>query len=227
MKLTTWTLYNAKKMHDIEGKNILSGNFPFLLVRPDPNKPGQHLGLGIDAKYFASIISDLVNRDMNEQALYDVFKDKLGIVETKDLDVLTVNDEPWSDKPINSTNIQILIDIYNILVKNKAITFETEAYSTIEKMKAMQTDEFIEFNIKAMPMQRIVNAINAGLPDFYTKLKELNQEMTPEQRAQKINIFSILQTNLILFFEEATKRMDQLIEEQNKKIAELEEKAKK
>ncbi|AVP49654.1 hypothetical protein [Williamsoniiplasma luminosum] len=226
MKLATWTLYNAKKMRSVDDKVILEGSFPFLLVRPDPNKPNQHLGLGIEAKYFASIVSDLINREMPNQMLYDVFKNKLGIVETKDLDVLSIKKQSWSDKPINVSNIQNLIDIFNILVKSESINFDSEEFSSIEKIKADQKDPFMEFNIKTMTMQRIVNAINVGLPDFYTKLKDLTQDMPNEVRMTKLNSFSILQTNLILFFEEATKRMDQLIQEQNKIIDELEKKDK-
>lgn len=222
MKLTTWTIYQGRNLRNIDNKTILSGPFPFLLIRPDLTHGNEILGLAIDNQFAASQVSDLLNRPLQPNQLIEIFRDKMGLINAKDIDGYQLKEKNLSTNPILEANIRALIETYNILIKSNPITFDIHDYDSDEKVKKNQ-NIFLEINFQNMPTHQLINAINSGMLDFYKRLNELrDQKLNDTERREKTLAMSGLQTNLILFFEQTLKRMDQIIIEQGKKIKTLE-----
>lgn len=221
MKLTTWTIYHGQKLKNISNQVVVDEEFPFLLLRPDLNQPNEFLGMAIVSEFVGSLISDLLNRELDSDQLIEIFKDKMGLVNTEDLKEYWSKDQNLSASPIYDTNIKTLMETYNILIKADPITFESDEYDTQEKIDKTK-DVFLEFDFENMPMHQLINAINSGMPEFYHRLNELrNNELDDQTRQEKIVEMAGLQTNLIFFFEQALKKMDKVIGEQQKEIEEL------
>lgn len=222
MELTTWTIYQGKDLKNIENKVITQGEFPFLLLRPDLNKGNEMLGLAIIDEYVASAVMDLINRPLGAKELTEIFKDKMGLINIQNIQNYSLKESNISLTPIQAQNIKTLMETYNILIKEKPITFDTKDYDTDEKVKNKQ-NIFLELNFQNMPTHQLINAINSGMTDFYKRLNDLREPtLTEHERQEKMLQMNGLETNLIFFFEQTLKRMDEIIAQQDKRIKELE-----
>lgn len=219
MKLSTWTIYQGKNLQDIEGKIFVAHEFPFVLIRPDTNNPGKVLGLAIVGDYVTTQVMDLLNREYSNDNIYEIFQDKIGLIDMANINEYIIKDENLSLKPIRSKNINALIDVYNIFLKKEAIEFESENYATLELLKE-QPEIFMELDLNTMPLPQLINALSAGLQDYNQRMNEIhnNSALSEEEKIQKTLQISTLQQNLILFFDATVKNLEGIIVKQNEEI---------
>ncbi|ATZ18503.1 hypothetical protein ESOMN_v1c01180 [Williamsoniiplasma somnilux] len=220
MKLQTWSIYKGKKLKNLEGQTLVEKEFPFVLLRPDLNKENRVLGIVINGEYANTSILDLQNRILSSDHIYDIFKDKLGLVDIADISEYHLGSENISQNSIRQENIQILVDVYNIFIKKEVITFESDDYSTIEKIR-QQPDLFSDVNLETMPLPQLLNTLGAGLQDYNDKMTLIKQETDEEAKVLKVLNVSNLQSNLIVFFDETLKRFDEIIKNQAKELENL------
>ncbi|WP_026389258.1 hypothetical protein [[Acholeplasma] multilocale] len=227
MKLKTWSFYKADDLHDVEGNILIKGEFILLILRPDILKPNRVLGFGIPAEFGTTKVIDLQNKELTHEDVNSIFGDKLGVIEIEGIEELIIKDTNLSNTPVREENIKKIIEVYNIFIKKQAIEFDTEDYSSLEKLQE-QGDKFTELDLQAMPLPQLLNTVTAGLQDYYGKAAELrNPELNNDQRIQKTLNMATLQSNLILFFEQTVQKMDELIAQQQKVIKELKDELEK
>lgn len=222
MKLATWTIYKGKNLKNIKNEIFVKEEFPFVLLRPDFNNPNEVLGIAITDQFVSSSIIDLLNRRISKQQINEIFKENMGLINVFDISDYFIKSENISLKSILFENIKSIIEVYNILVKDNSIKFNTNDFDTEEKIKKNQV-LFLDLNFKNMRTNQLIGTINVGMKDFYDRLNSFKEtSLNEEQRKEIIMNMSGLQTNLIFFFEEMLKRMDNIVVEQTQKIQDLE-----
>ncbi|WP_031542235.1 hypothetical protein [Mesoplasma photuris] len=221
MKLKTWHFYKATNLIDIEGKNTIEGEFILLNLRPDIQKPNRLLTFGISLEGAAQIMADLQNKELTHDAIFKMMGEKIGFVEIDSVSDAVISTNNFSEKPLRDDNIKKIIEMYNIFIKSESIEFDTEDYSTEEKLRSSE-DIFTKMDIKSMSIAQLLNTLTAGMNEYYGKTNELsNPSISADERIQKTLNLSTLQSNLILFFDQTVRKMDELIVKQEKELKEL------
>lgn len=221
MKLKNWSFYLASDLLDVEGNSLIKGEFILVCLRPDVLKPNRILGFGIEKELGTTKVVDLQNRILTDENVAEIFTNKIGVVEASTIKELIVKEENMSAIPVREENINTIIQTYNVFVKANIIEFDSNDFDTVDKLEAAN-EMFTELNLKSMSINQLLNTINSGMNDYYSKLNELrNPQISETDKVQKTLTLSTLQGNLILFFEETLRKMDGLIGKQHEEITEL------
>ncbi|ATZ21280.1 hypothetical protein [Mesoplasma tabanidae] len=219
MKINTWTFYNAKDLVDVQMNPLLNGDIVFLVLRPDINQPNRLLGFGLPKDKSATVIVDLQNKELTHDDIYAIFKGNLGISSSINLKPIEINETNLSS-PIRVENIQKIIEVYNVFFKTESIQFDTDDYSTEEDLG--KTDIFTELDFNKIALPNILQSLQAGMTEYNKQMEFLQKtEMPDEERKDRIVSLSVLQSNLILFFDNALRKLNNVVVEQQDEIKKL------
>ncbi|ATZ17682.1 hypothetical protein [Mesoplasma melaleucae] len=219
MKINTWTFYDAKELVDVQNNPLLSGDIVFLVLRPDINQPNRLLGFGLPKDKSATVIVDLQNKELTHDDIYAIFKGNLGITESKNIAPIEINGTKLST-PIRLENIQKIIEVYNVFFKTDSVEFNTDDYSTEEGLS--RPDIFTELDFNKIALPNILQSLQAGMTEYNKQMQFLQTTQMPdEERKNKIVVLSVLQSNLILFFDNAIRKINDVVVEQQEEINKL------
>lgn len=219
MKINTWTFYDAKELVDVQMNPLLSGDIVFLVLRPDINQPNRLLGFGLPKDKSATVIVDLQNKELTHDDIYAIFKGNLGITESKNIAPIEISGTKLST-PIRLENIQKIIEVYNVFFKTDSVEFDTDDYSTEEGLS--RPDIFTELDFNKIALPNILQSLQAGMNKYNREMEFLQTTQMPdEERKDKIVALSVLQSNLILFFDNAIRKINDVVVEQQEEIKKL------
>ncbi|ATQ35236.1 hypothetical protein MENTO_v1c00750 [Mesoplasma entomophilum] len=219
MKINTWTFYDAKDLVDVQMNSLLSGDIVFLVLRPDINQPNRLLGFGLPKEKSATIIVDLQNKELSHDDVYAIFKGNLGITQSENLKPIEISGTNLS-KPIRLENIEKLVEVYNVFFRTESIEFDTKDYSTEEDLG--KADIFTELDFNKIALPNILQSLQAGMTEYNKQMEFLQKtEMPDDERKDRIVSLSILQSNLILFFDNALRKLNNVVVEQQEELNKL------
>lgn len=223
MKLKTWTFYYAKDLVDVKANKLIEKEMVFLLLRPDINEPNRLLGLGFKKDKSATKIVDLQNKELSQDDIYAIFKGNLGMVQTNTLTPIEIGGVNLSQTPIRSENIKNTIEVYSIFFASTPQEFDTKDYEDFSKNKP--EDIFTELDFNKIPLRNILQSLQAGMNEYNTQMQFLSTtQLQEEERKNKIVDLSVLQSNLILFFDNALRKVNDILIEQEEEIKKLKKK---
>lgn len=219
MKINTWTFYDAKELVDVQMNPLLKEEIVFLVLRPDINEPNRLLGFGLPKDKSATVIVDLQNKELTHDDIYAIFKGNLGITESKNINPIEINGANLST-PIRLENIQKIIEVYNVFFKTDSVEFDTDDYK--DEQGLTRPDIFTELDFNKIALPNILQSLQAGMTEYNKQMEFLQKTQMPdEERKDKIIALSVLQSNLILFFDNALRKMNNVILEQQEKLNKL------
>ncbi|AVN60094.1 hypothetical protein CG007_00400 [Mesoplasma entomophilum] len=222
MKINTWTFYDAKDLVDVQMNPLLNGDIVFLVLRPDINEPNRLLGFGLPKDKSATIIVDLQNKELSHDDVYAIFKGNLGITQSQNLKPIEINDTNLST-PIRLENIEKLVEVYNVFFRTESIEFDTNDYSTEEGLA--RPDIFTELDFNKIALPNILQSLQAGMTEYNKQMEFLQKtEMPDDERKDRIVSLSVLQSNLILFFDNALRKLNNVVIEQQEELNKLKSK---
>ncbi|ATZ20599.1 hypothetical protein [Mesoplasma coleopterae] len=222
MKINTWTFYDAKDLVDVQMNPLLSGDIVFLVLRPDINQPNRLLGFGLPKDKSATVIVDLQNKELSHDDVYAIFKGNLGITQSQNLKPIEINGTNLST-PIRLENIEKLVEVYNVFFRTESIEFDTNDYATEEDLA--RPDIFTELDFNKIALPNILQSLQAGMTEYNKQMEFLQKtEMPNEERKDRIVSLSVLQSNLILFFDNALRKLNNVVIEQQEEINKLKNK---
>ncbi|AAT75429.1 unknown protein [Mesoplasma florum L1] len=219
MKINTWTFYDAKDLVDVQMNPLLSGDIVFLVLRPDINQPNRLLGFGLPKDKSGTVIVDLQNKELSHDDIYAIFKGNLGITQSTNLKEIEISGTNLSSA-IRLENIQKIIEVYNVFFKTESVQFDTNDYSTEEDLG--RPDIFTELDFNKIALPNILQSLQAGMTEYNKQMEFLQStEMPDDERKDRIVSLSILQSNLILFFDNALRKLNNVVVEQQEEINKL------
>ncbi|ATI73030.1 hypothetical protein [Mesoplasma florum] len=219
MKINTWTFYDAKDLVDVQMNPLLSGDIVFLVLRPDINQPNRLLGFGLPKDKSGTVIVDLQNKELSHDDIYAIFKGNLGITQSTNLKEIEISGTNLSSA-IRLENIQKIIEVYNVFFKTESVQFDTDDYSTEEDLG--RPDIFTELDFNKIALPNILQSLQAGMTEYNKQMEFLQStEMPDDERKDRIVSLSILQSNLILFFDNALRKLNNVVVEQQEEINKL------
>ncbi|AVN64127.1 MULTISPECIES: hypothetical protein [Mesoplasma] len=219
MKINTWTFYDAKDLVDVQMNPLLSGDIVFLVLRPDINQPNRLLGFGLPKDKSGTVIVDLQNKELSHDDIYAIFKGNLGITQSTNLKEIEISGTNLSSA-IRLENIQKIIEVYNVFFKTESVQFDTNDYSTEEDLG--RPDIFTELDFNKIALPNILQSLQAGMTEYNKQMEFLQStEMPDDERKDRIVSLSILQSNLILFFDNALRKLNNVVVEQQEELNKL------
>ncbi|AGY41144.1 hypothetical protein mflW37_0770 [Mesoplasma florum W37] len=219
MKINTWTFYDAKDLVDVQMNPLLSGDIVFLVLRPDINQPNRLLGFGLPKDKSGTVIVDLQNKELSHDDIYAIFKGNLGITQSTNLKEIEISGTNLSSA-IRLENIQKIIEVYNVFFKTESVQFDTNDYSTEEDLG--RPDIFTELDFNKIALPNILQSLQAGMTEYNKQMEFLQStEMPDDERKDWIVSLSILQSNLILFFDNALRKLNNVVVEQQEELNKL------
>ncbi|AVN58684.1 hypothetical protein CG002_00325 [Mesoplasma florum] len=219
MKINTWTFYDAKDLVDVQMNPLLSGDIVFLVLRPDINQPNRLLGFGLPKDKSGTVIVDLQNKELSHDDIYAIFKGNLGITQSTNLKEIEISGTNLSSA-IRLENIQKIIEVYNVFFKTESVQFDTNDYSTEEDLG--RPDIFTELDFNKIALPNILQSLQAGMTEYNKQMEFLQStEMPDDERKDRIVSLSVLQSNLILFFDNALRKLNNVVVEQQEEINKL------
>ncbi|AEM68979.1 hypothetical protein [Mycoplasma putrefaciens] len=218
MKLTTWTFYKADHFQSLSKDEVLTRTIPVLILRPDATQEKTLLCLALTQKIVNSIIIDLQNKVFSSDELLEIFKDNIGFTSTENLTEIDAKGINLSTS-IHPENIKNLVQTYNLFLNKQPITFDTKDYQTMDLIK-QQTEIFIDVDLENMQLSALLQTLNIGMQNYRERLEQLSKLKEDELLENKEQLFN-LQANLISFFDQAVRKMDQFISQLSEQNAEL------
>ncbi|WP_434341835.1 hypothetical protein V2P24_00430 [Mycoplasma putrefaciens] len=218
MKLTTWTFYKADHFQSLSKDEVLTRTIPVLILRPDATQEKTLLCLALTQKIVNSIIIDLQNKVFSSDELLEIFKDNIGFTSTENLTEIDVKGINLSTN-IHPENIKNLVQTYNLFLNKQPITFDTKDYQTMDLIK-QQTETFIDVDLENMQLSALLQTLNIGMQNYRERLEQLSKLKEDKLLENKEQLFN-LQANLISFFDQAVRKMDQFISQLSEQNAEL------
>ncbi|SYV96498.1 Uncharacterised protein [Mycoplasma putrefaciens] len=83
-----------------------------------------------------------------------------------------------------------------------------------------QTEIFIDVDLENMQLSALLQTLNIGMQNYRERLEQLSKLKEDELLENKEQLFN-LQANLISFFDQAVRKMDQFISQLSEQNAEL------
>ncbi|QVK06169.1 restriction endonuclease subunit S domain-containing protein [Mycoplasma mycoides] len=218
MKLKNWTFYKAKQFVKLNESNEISKDLAVLVLRPDINKEKTLLAIGLDKKVVNSLIIDLQNKVFEENELFEIFKENIGFVSTEEISEIDAKGLNLST-PIHPDNIKSIIKIYNLFLNVEPIEFDTKDYQDLETIQN-QEDVFTNVDFENIPLPALLQTLNVGMENYKQRVEEIFELDGKESINKKLELVNI-QSNLIAFFDQALRKMDEIITKLSEQNAEL------
>ncbi|UZK64120.1 hypothetical protein MNF30_04100 [Mycoplasma mycoides subsp. capri] len=218
MKLKNWTFYKAKQFVKLNESNEILKDLAVLILRPDINKEKTLLAIGLDKKVVNSLIIDLQNKAFEENELFEIFKENIGFVSTEEISEIDAKGLNLST-PIHPDNIKSIIKIYNLFLNVEPIEFDTKDYQDLETIQN-QEDVFTNVDFENIPLPALLQTLNVGMENYKQRVEEIFELDGKESINKKLELVNI-QSNLIAFFDQALRKMDEIITKLSEQNAEL------
>ncbi|QVJ96503.1 hypothetical protein I7634_00940 [Mycoplasma mycoides subsp. capri] len=218
MKLKNWTFYKAKQFVKLNESNEILKDLAVLVLRPDINKEKTLLAIGLDKKVVNSLIIDLQNKIFEENELFEIFKENIGFVSTEEISEIDAKGLNLST-PIHPDNIKSIIKIYNLFLNVEPIEFDTKDYQDLETIQN-QEDVFTNVDFENIPLPALLQTLNVGMENYKQRVEEIFELDGKESINKKLELVNI-QSNLIAFFDQALRKMDEIITKLSEQNAEL------
>ncbi|WP_434343723.1 hypothetical protein V2P32_00975 [Mycoplasma sp. 06067-C1-B144P-99-0482-3] len=218
MKLKNWTFYKAKQLVKLNESNQVLEDIAVLILRPDINKEKTLLAIGLDKKVVNSLIIDLQNKAFEENELFEIFKENIGFVSTEEISEIDAKGLNLST-PIHQDNIKSIIKIYNLFLNVEPIEFDTKDYQNLEAIQN-QEDVFTNVDFENIPLPALLQTLNVGMENYKQRVEEIFELNGKESINKKLELVNI-QSNLIAFFDQALRKMDDIITKLSEQNAEL------
>ncbi|QQY78431.1 hypothetical protein JLS56_01145 [Mycoplasma mycoides subsp. capri] len=218
MKLKNWTFYKAKQFVKLNESNEILKDLAVLILRPDINKEKTLLAIGLDKKVVNSLIIDLQNKVFEENELFEIFKENIGFVSTEEISEIDAKGLNLST-PIHPDNIKSIIKIYNLFLNVEPIEFDTKDYQDLETIQN-QEDVFTNVDFENIPLPALLQTLNVGMENYKQRVEEIFELDGKESINKKLELVNI-QSNLIAFFDQALRKMDEIITKLSEQNAEL------
>ncbi|EXU60346.1 hypothetical protein [Mycoplasma mycoides] len=218
MKLKNWTFYKAKQFVKLNESNEILKDLAVLVLRPDINKEKTLLAIGLDKKVVNSLIIDLQNKAFEENELFEIFKENIGFVSTEEISEIDAKGLNLST-PIHPDNIKSIIKIYNLFLNIEPIEFDTKDYQDLETIQN-QEDVFTNVDFENIPLPALLQTLNVGMENYKQRVEEIFELDGKESINKKLELVNI-QSNLIAFFDQALRKMDEIITKLSEQNAEL------
>lgn len=218
MKLKNWTFYKAKLFVKLNESNDILKDIAVLVLRPDINKEKTLLAIGLDKKVVNSLIIDLQNKAFEENDLFEIFKENIGFVSTEEISEIDAKGLNLST-PIHPDNIKSIIKIYNLFLNVEPIEFDTKDYQDLETIQN-QEDVFTNVDFENIPLPALLQTLNVGMENYKQRVEEIFELDGKESINKKLELVNI-QSNLIAFFDQALRKMDEIITKLSEQNAEL------
>ncbi|ACU78973.1 restriction endonuclease subunit S domain-containing protein [Mycoplasma mycoides] len=218
MKLKNWTFYKAKQFVKLNESNEILKDLAVLVLRPDINKEKTLLAIGLDKKVVNSLIIDLQNKVFEENELFEIFKENIGFVSTEEISEIDAKGLNLST-PIHPDNIKSIIKIYNLFLNVEPIEFDTKDYQDLETIQN-QEDVFTNVDFENIPLPALLQTLNVGMENYKQRVEEIFELDGKESINKKLELVNI-QSNLIAFFDQALRKMDEIITKLSEQNAEL------
>ncbi|CBW53914.1 Conserved hypothetical protein [Mycoplasma mycoides subsp. capri LC str. 95010] len=218
MKLKNWTFYKAKQFVKLNESNEVLKDLAVLILRPDINKEKTLLAIGLDKKVVNSLIIDLQNKAFEENELFEIFKENIGFVSTEEISEIDAKGLNLST-PIHPDNIKSIIKIYNLFLNVEPIEFDTKDYQDLETIQN-QEDVFTNVDFENIPLPALLQTLNVGMENYKQRVEEIFELDGKESINKKLELVNI-QSNLIAFFDQALRKMDEIITKLSEQNAEL------
>ncbi|ADK69536.1 hypothetical protein V2P57_01205 [Mycoplasma mycoides subsp. mycoides] len=218
MKLKNWTFYKAKQFVKLNESNEILKDIAVLVLRPDINKEKTLLAIGLDKKVVNSLIIDLQNKVFEENELFEIFKENIGFVLTEEISEIDAKGLNLSN-PIHPDNIKSIIKIYNLFLNVEPIEFDTKDYQDLETIQN-QEDVFTNVDFENIPLPALLQTLNVGMENYKQRVEEIFELDGKESINKKLELVNI-QSNLIAFFDQALRKMDEIITKLSEQNAEL------
>ncbi|WFQ91232.1 hypothetical protein MFERI13461_00669 [Mycoplasma feriruminatoris] len=218
MKLKNWTFYKAKQLVKLNESNEVLKDIAVLILRPDINREKTLLGVALDKKVVNSLIIDLQNKAFEENELFDIFKENIGFVSTEEVSEIDAKGLNLST-PIHQDNIKTIIRIYNLFLTPEPIEFDTKDYQDLETIQN-QDDVFTNVDFENIPLPALLQTLNVGMENYKQRVEEIFNLDGKEALNKKLELVNI-QSNLIAFFDQALRKMDEIITKLDEQNSEL------
>ncbi|QVK02960.1 restriction endonuclease subunit S domain-containing protein [Mycoplasma mycoides] len=218
MKLKNWTFYKAEQFVKLNESNEILKDLAVLILRPDINKEKTLLAIGLDKKVVNSLIIDLQNKVFEENELFEIFKENIGFVSTEEISEIDAKGLNLST-PIHPDNIKSIIKIYNLFLNVEPIEFDTKDYQDLETIQN-QEDVFTNVDFENIPLPALLQTLNVGMENYKQRVEEIFELDGKESINKKLELVNI-QSNLIAFFDQALRKMDEIITKLSEQNAEL------
>ncbi|WFQ92052.1 hypothetical protein MFERI14815_00668 [Mycoplasma feriruminatoris] len=218
MKLKNWTFYKAKQFVKLNESDEVLKDIAVLILRPDINREKTLLGVALDKKVVNSLIIDLQNKAFEENELFDIFKENIGFVSTEEVSEIDAKGLNLST-PIHQDNIKTIIRIYNLFLTPEPIEFDTKDYQDLETIQN-QDDVFTNVDFENIPLPALLQTLNVGMENYKQRVEEIFNLDGKEALNKKLELVNI-QSNLIAFFDQALRKMDEIITKLDEQNSEL------
>ncbi|PPE04857.1 hypothetical protein EELLY_v1c05380 [Entomoplasma ellychniae] len=220
MKLNTWSFYYAKDLVDVKQEKLIDGDTVFVLLRPDMNEPNKLLGLGFPKENSATKIVDLQNKELSQDDVYAIFGNCLGMVQTQTITEIEIGGVNLSSTPIRPENIQKIIEVYSVFFAVDPQEIDSKDYEDFSK--GIPEDTFTELDFNKIPLRNILRSLEAGMNEYHRQMNQLqNSQYSGEKRRDYMANMSVLQSNLILFFDNALRKVNEIVVKQEEELKKL------